>query len=217
MKMDSTGQFVWSQTTGNRTPSQNFPSKIVSYQGGVILLSGFTDTITLGINTIHSLGGSLDNLMTCYNSNGTLLWYKNFGGYSQDIPRDVCTNNNSIYFAGRNMSGYAIDTISITTKGFADILITKFLDQSITSIPEANELMPDINLLIFPNPSEKTLTIECEINIDNIIIEDVFGNKIYTKPKAGKSLSLSIEKAGIYFLTATVNDESITKKIVITK
>ncbi|MFZ1381133.1 MAG: T9SS type A sorting domain-containing protein, partial [Saprospiraceae bacterium] len=71
---------------------------------------------------------------------------------------------------------------------------------------------------IFPNPTNHSLTVQCESNIYGYQILDINGKKILQSeihPNTKVQLNLSILPQGIYTISITLKDEMRQKKFII--
>lgn len=71
------------------------------------------------------------------------------------------------------------------------------------------------DLLVYPNPSVGTLHIVNDNSIDDLQISDLFGRIIIHSTPKLKSVSVKINSAGIYFVTALLGKLTITKKVFV--
>ncbi len=102
--------------------------------GNIYIIGGFEDTVDFdpGANSeLHTSNGSIDVYLCKYQSDGTFLWCKTWGGSGADISLDVETDNSgNIYVTGRFE-----DTVDFnpgtnneeyTSHGGSDIFLSKF-------------------------------------------------------------------------------------------
>jgi hypothetical protein len=217
VKIDSTGQFMWSKTSGNRNSFQNFSSIIESNSYGFVLFSGFMDNVVVGSNTIYSNSGSLDNLLTQYDNYGNIIWYKYFGGMSQEIPKDVHCNNDIIYLTGRTMSNYSVDAFNIINKGAGDIFISRLKTNSILTNLFYNTANFNLEYSIFPNPTYNNVNVSSNKIIEEVIITDLLGQIVYQIKPFENIISLQLDKVGVYFVTIISGRQTSTKKLIVAK
>jgi PKD repeat protein len=150
---------------------------------------------------------------------------------------------NGFYFTPTNSSQWALRTVNIAaTYATANV---RFKFEYTTGSASNNIYLDDINisgvvgidenvdamssLAIFPNPTSQSSTIAYHLDKEsNIKIEviDVLGKVAFAQTSANQSAgdhSLTVSKEnlqmknGIYFVKFTVNDKSVTKKLVITQ
>jgi len=91
------------------------------------------------------------------------------------------------------------------------------------------DLIGEANLLIYPNPTNQTSTIAYHLNKKantKIEVVDVLGKKVFSNATNGQAegdYSVQISKQnqnlrnGIYFVRFSVDNESVTKKLIITE
>ena len=70
---------------------------------------------------------------------------------------------------------------------------------------------------IFPNPAQNLLTIEVQKPYSKIVVEiiDEKGSVIYKKESLDSPISFNNSIHGIYFVRLSVDNETITRKIII--
>jgi len=70
---------------------------------------------------------------------------------------------------------------------------------------------------IFPNPSSGNITITGSNNMDEVKVIDMLGQIVYeAKPNAANT-TLTLNNAGVYFITITTGAETSTKKVIVNK
>lgn len=104
-------------------------------QNNSLITGYFTGTTTFGTTssgaTINlTSAGGMDGDLAKYDSNGTLLWAKNFGGAGDDNATRVATDaSGNIYLAGFFSGTASFGTITLTSAGTTDAFVAK-LDRS---------------------------------------------------------------------------------------
>jgi hypothetical protein len=81
---------------------------------------------------------------------------------------------------------------------------------SSNDIPESTD-----NVLVYPNPADKTIFIESEATFKEIYFFDCFGKSIAAVSLGGNSIDVSHLPSGIYFLKMISDDFSVTKRILV--
>ena len=71
------------------------------------------------------------------------------------------------------------------------------------------------NLIIFPNPSSKYISLKSFDNIYEIYIYDMNGKLVLLKSNFDNNLNITILKEGSYFLLAKTNHSLIRKKFIV--
>ena len=113
------------------------------------------------------------------------------------IAGDSITNNAAIYFD--------FNAPVITNTAITRIILPTSLSGTVSSVN---------NLLLYPNPANSILYIECKIITSpdvQIIITDVAGRTVYsmsvTNPSTKQSIDISAFSKGIYFLQFQAGDK----------
>ncbi len=78
-----------------------------------------------------------------------------------------------------------------------------------------SEFENKVELSIYPNPSKNQFNITSGQNIDEIEIRDILGKTFYRAEANSKNVSLSIGTEGLYFVTIKLDQQTITRKIVV--
>jgi hypothetical protein len=68
---------------------------------------------------------------------------------------------------------------------------------------------------LYPNPTNQTLNIESELNIDGLVIVDMTGKIVYTEVLPGSSIDLANLTAGIYTLILSTAESKQTYRVII--
>lgn len=97
----------------------------------------------------------------------------------------------------------------------SNLKCNKCFCSGLTGIEEKNSNSDWIN--IFPNYNQNSLTIEVQKPYSNIVVEiiDERGRNIYKKEALETPIKLSSLISGIYFIKLSVDNEIVTKKIII--
>jgi hypothetical protein len=106
-KFDSTGAHQWSKRVGGVYPDYGY--SLCQASDGGYLVTGSTENFG---------ATALDALVTKFDSLGTLLWSRMYGGDEDDIPYSVCETAD----AGFVIAGYE----SSVGQGVSDVLVSKF-------------------------------------------------------------------------------------------
>ncbi len=109
-------------------------------------------------------------------------------------------------------------TLTVTNQCGADIYT------SIVSMVGVDELKKEVNLSIFPNPSDGMFTIsltmftqtEMIVTIENILGEVIYSSEMLSSDgNFSSTVNLSKESTGIYFVHLNLNGEQLSEKIII--
>lgn len=86
MKSDATGNLLWTKTYGGNKP--DFPYHMMATNDGNYFLVGYSQSYG---------GGDYDILLMKIDPSGNLLWTKTYGGFGNDIGRDVIATTDGNY------------------------------------------------------------------------------------------------------------------------
>lgn len=102
-----------------------------------------------------------------------------------------------------------------TVKYQSNLMCNKCFCSGLTGIDEKKNNTDWIN--IFPNPAQNLLTIEVQKPYSKIMVEiiDEKGSIIYRKESLDSPISLNDSIHGIYFVKLSVDNETITRKLII--
>jgi len=214
VKIDQSGQFLWAMKTGNRSWGQCDPVSIAANNFGFFLFSGFTDSVSMGSNTLYS-NGSSDFLLTQYDFDGNIIFYKPFGGNSQEAPKDINCNGNISYFIGRTMSDYMIDNFYINNVNAGDILIARMKDTTTIVAPYKYIIKKDVIFQLYPNPSNGSITVASESIIKEITIRNFWGEIILSEKPDFNYFKFELTVSGLYFITIFDGKNNSTKKLTV--
>lgn len=141
--------------------------------------------------------------------NGTVLvedFYSGedvFGSKNSASPNNFVLYNNDLFFsANSQMYGYELFKLENAVLNSEDYSV--------------NTIQSSMN--VFPNPATSIVTIKSEEAIGNIELFSILGKKIAiqkTNNQNNIQINVSTIKPGIYLLKASINNKTITKKLVI--
>ena len=112
-------------------------------------------------------------------------------------------NNRTVVLEVSNKCLSASKTIEITTIGLNDLLTAESVD-------------------VYPNPTQGLLTITLPSNMDagQLSINSIDGKEVYARQLNNASNKVTVDisnlQVGIYFLKMQVENQVITKKIILT-
>ncbi len=126
-KYNSAGTHQWSKAFGNS--SQNESRGLAVNSTGFVALTGFSNGLpfNLGGSDLAN-GGGADCFLACYNTSGTNLWSRDFGGTSLDMGLSVAVDNSSnVYLGGYTQSATSYFGGDVFNgRGSGDIVIGKY-------------------------------------------------------------------------------------------
>ncbi|MCB0840126.1 MAG: T9SS type A sorting domain-containing protein [Bacteroidetes bacterium] len=120
----TTGEIVWIRTIGG--PEADVSEPVVLDSAGNIYYCGlFTSVMNINGSPVFT-NGSSDIFLAKYDTAGTLLWLKTYGGNGADyISHFSYTRDHHLVFAGYFTETLQMDTISIPSGGKYDGMIGK--------------------------------------------------------------------------------------------
>ena len=216
-KYDVNGNLIWYKLIGTPTTmtgQHNFNSGNslrIDENGDVLLLGYFLDTLTFGTTTLQS-NGAYDLILLKYNSNGNIISSSQYSDYGwvEGVDLDIDINND-IYITGfTTLSNWNSNYPSFAFIG----KINETIPTSALSVQENNGLY---NIRMYPNPSKGKIHLELASSKfeKNIEIFSIDGSKINELTTLESKISFEIENNGIYFVLIRIDDEVITKKVII--
>ena len=188
-KFDNNGEAIWSINEGGT--DYDFSSQIsLDTNGNVYLIGDYSSaSMTVGPNTLIN-SGFYDIVISKFNSNGTAIWAKSYGGSSSEDANSIICEDNGSVFASFSFSSTAISSgnFYFNNVGNSDILLMK-LDslgnsvwaQSIGGIDseECTSMTLDVNKnLIFTGGFRSQPLVLGSINLNNAGGDDVLLTKI---------------------------------------
>lgn len=213
VKLDLTGQFLWTKNIGKRPGNQNFASSIATNNNGFIFFSGFSDTTVLDNDTIQT-NGMLDNLLIQYDFDGNIIYYKHFGGINPESPVDVFCNGADTYIVANTASNYVIYNLNITNVSGTDIFISRMYDSTISTVSVYEQKM-EASFQLYPNPSNGSTNVSSEDQIKEITIRNSWGKIILSESPNSNSFNFELLVSGLYFVTISDGKHYMTKKVTV--
>jgi hypothetical protein len=127
-KYDINGALTWSASAGG-SGSENATAITLDASGNIYITGFFTNSSPVfGTFTLTNPTASKDVFVVKYNSTGTVMWAKNFGGTADDFPYSITTDaSGNVYVAGYFGSpGITIGTTTLTNTGVEDMFLAKY-------------------------------------------------------------------------------------------
>ncbi|CAN5803269.1 hypothetical protein BH11BAC7_BH11BAC7_22810 [soil metagenome] len=224
VKFDALGNRLWATYYGGSY--QDVGYAVATDHSGNVFLSGITKSIN-GISSIGfqstSGGGPFDAFLVVFTAAGNRLCGTYYGGAGNedDLNTIAVDNFNNVYLAGYTDT---TTTTAIASGGFQNIysggihdaFLVKFSSAGVFS--QTEELAPNENLAVFPNPSAGHFVIENK-NVENgtLKIFDMKGQLIYAFGNFNrkKEVDLSTAVNGVYFVVIEGGKESYSRKIIV--
>ena len=216
-KYDVSGDLIWYKLIGTPTTmtgQSNFNSGNslkIDNNGDILLLGYFMDTLTFGATILKS-NGAPDLMLLKYNSNGGIISSSQYSDYGwvDGIDLDI-DSNNDMYITG-------FTSLNYWNSSYPNYAFIGKINKTIPTLPlSVQENISSYNIVIYPNPSKGKIHIELsgsksERKIDIFSIDGREINEITTLES---KISFEIKENGIYLVVIRIDDEVITKKVII--
>jgi hypothetical protein len=161
---------------------------------------------------------SVDSLLI--NGNYRKRW--NYTSNTQGVPLNIFFHGNYIEGIGNSnglLNGlgseinYSFSLICFKEKGIPLYWsVGSFNDCSIfTEVKKRNGQQ---NVKIYPNPFREYIDIYHFNKIKNLLITNIFGQKVYKEDNPSNKIDLSFLEKGTYFMTIATKTEILTQKII---
>jgi hypothetical protein len=229
-KFDTNGNNTWAKALGGQNSIyglsiglDNFNNVFIT--GSYNLTANFDQSSSA--SSITSVGIS-DIFLAAYDSNNNFLWVKSIGGTSIDDSYSVCSDvNNNIYIGGRYNLTVDFDPSSSspsstqTSWGDNDMFICKY--KSCATCPSdvsVEELADQIFISINPNPTDGSLNIKSQTQLQKIEVISITGQVLLNETPTNVSHILHLQNFtnGIYFVNVYQYDRIVKReKIVLNK
>lgn len=216
-KYDVNGNLIWYNIIGTPTTmtgEHNFNSGNsikIDNNGDILLLGYFLDTLTFGSTTLKS-NGAYDLMLLKYNSNGTIISSSQYSDYGWVAGIDLGVDiSNDIYITG-------LTTLNNWNSSYPSYAFIGKINETIPTSPlNVLENIGSYNFIIFPNPSKGKVHIEFSNSKPEKKIEifSIDGRKVNEFTTFESDISFEINNNGIYLVLIRIEDELITKKIII--
>ncbi len=113
ISLDNFGNVQWAKSFGDSNDDKLFDFE-TDLNDNLYLTGSFFDTLSFGLDTFISKGGSEDMFVTKLNSSGNEIWGKRLGGYGEDKGWSIRYRDNILQVSGTLTDSivWAGDTIS---------------------------------------------------------------------------------------------------------
>jgi hypothetical protein len=213
-KYDSSGNFQWAKRAGGTNTDNGF-GITVDIDGYIYLTGEFEqDSIQFGNILLRDSLGSGNMFITKFDALGNVIWaaqsYCTGTMLGQAV---VATNPDELFVTGFYYGSATFDTSTISDYTYEEgIFLAKMQNNVSTGI---EEIHVSNDAIIYPNPTYGQFNLVCNSNIDEVLVTDLLGQRVSeTKPETN-SVNLAINAAGIYFVRIFLNNQEITKKLVV--
>lgn len=199
IKTDSIGNVLWSKSFGSSNYEQN--NSIRQTIDGGYILAGKTNSFG---------AGDYDAYLIKTDANGDNGCYEN--------------NRSTILKAPATIVSLPADTIPSAptlVNSFSALVSRGGIINTLCTTAEINELVEVNEISIYPNPAQYNFTISINVVVSNANLEihNMFGEEIYSATLNHKQLTINCTSfpSGIYFISVRMDDQVITKKLIINK
>ncbi|MCL9805788.1 SBBP repeat-containing protein [Flavobacterium amniphilum] len=135
LKLDTSGNYQWVKSIGGGNEEYG-RSVVVNTAGDIYVAANFTGTIMVPLSpaTVNfPSNGSTDNVIVKFDSAGSALWAKTFGGTGAEFISSItCDSSGNVfstgYFNGTVDFDPGVATTSLTTNGGNDVFVQKLTD-----------------------------------------------------------------------------------------
>jgi len=194
MKVDNSGQLIWSRGFGRSTTDLGNGVDVMPDGGAIFVGSGHRSDTT----------NFRDLMLVRTTADGDTLWMRHYGSIGKETGYTVQVEGNNIIAAGKGDVGSTEDVmvLRVGSDGYVGIKETQRAD----------------NWNIYPNPFTNTLTINPKkqlTDITEIQLLDVMGRTVMTASMRDRmQLDVSALPKGIYLLHLLQNDNSAVRRII---
>ena len=145
-----------------------------------------------------------------------ILWLEHYTAQSTGSVQWYDCNTQQI------ISGATQNTfVATVTDNYAAIITEgNCIDTSVCMnvvVDGVGELATNNQVNIFPNPTTSQINISSQTKIDKVQITNLLGQVVYQSTPNQKNLTLQLAGNGMYFITVTANNKTVTQKIIVQK
>lgn len=216
------GRSIATDAEGNSFVTGTFVGK-VSFDKGTgtsdSLLTIFSTAGTTGYNEIY---------VVKYNTDGKSQWIRTANGPAQgndfNQGNGICLgDNNNIYTTGEYSSRITFGTTTFgTNANYKTKTYVAMISENITTAL-VNPSLANIQLSVYPNPSDGNMTINLEPNqnalLEKILVFDINGKLVYSENINNQSSTYDIKigtiETGSYMLQLFFTNRVVNKKLII--
>ncbi len=213
----STGSVIWTRTYDGQAPSMydsDGLSSMVINSTQEIFLIGRTATY---LNNTHERF----MLVLKYDSLGNILWTSTLG---PTFPANASSNGKRGCFNENIQSLYVVGTSGSTMSGSYSWTTTRFAPATsplsngeLRSGIQSNKKNSYLGFSVFPNPADGIISLESnEEGVQELVITDVTGKVVFSESYLAFPVRIDCSgwMDGIYFISAKLNDDIVTEKLV---
>ena len=218
LKLNSSGNFLWAHGYGGEGRDEG-ESLVTDNLGNLYILGDFKFTVdfdpTSNIQEFSTYNADAfsDVFLQKFDGNGNLNWTRTYGGVNDDSGNSVRFHNGKLFTTGVFEETVDFDpndtSNEITSFGFNDTYILSLFENTLSTASYS-----ETTLHIYPNPTERFITIETDTTIEDVQVYSLLGKQcdISSHYKTVDLINLS---SGTYILKVTTRQGVITKKIIV--
>ncbi len=194
VKYDFSGNLIWSKTYGGTATDYFYNVQAI---GNGFVVAGYSNSVNGDLQDMNK--GSNDGIVVRYDSDGNIVWNKNFGGTNSEVFRNITVTNDSILIVG-NSDSNNLDLAGLQKGGTDGILVKYDYNGNLIwtrviggSNSELAKSVSAINggYLVLGNGNSNNLDFE---NLNRggydlyVAMYDTFGNKIWNQNIGGSEM-----------------------------
>ncbi len=232
LRLSSAGNYVWAGSMGSAT--DNYGRAMSIDAANNVYVSGDYSSGTLDVDPtagVFNLGGSSGSYISKINSSNAFVWGKKID--AAYISAMWNNSNNDLVIAGAFTGTTDFDinagVINLSSNGSTDAFIAKYCASNLLRVANTEEeesvainTSAEItagDVLIYPNPSlgQVFVSVPTGWNESSITVYNSFGQVVMTGETGAEhntALSLESLKDGLYFITVSNNEHTITQKLI---
>jgi hypothetical protein len=210
VEYDPSGNLLKAINAGGPGSETSQSIVILSEESSCITGDFSSPLINFGNTTLINSG--IGNFFVAKESAGTFDWALSPNGYS-NIGRNISTDGSgSLYMTGGFAdSSLNLGNFTLLNTGTRNCFIGRLDVQAATA--DQNQISNSVD--IYPNPCSGNFNVQSDDLIDEIQIRNLVGQLIYNLKPHSSKLNVSLENDGVYNLTITGGNQTLTRKLVV--
>ena len=139
-------------------------------------------------------------------------------GFSQQISSSLLCSGGEIFVTANQSLEFAIgEIVTETWHSGANTLTQGFFQGTSEGANSIKEIINNVNVRIYPNPTKSQLTVSCEKKPEHIQIIDLHGREVFSlrNPAQTETLNIKNLKPGIYLLSIVFKENFQTIKQIV--
>lgn len=218
LKLDSNGDYVWSQGFGGVDSDEGYDICMDSNMDPVLLVEAGVN-LTYQSNLLTTSGWNEPLLLKIENETGNLVWYKRLESTVNNgivNATSISIENDFIAITGINRTSIIMNNDEYVADNGKDFY-TAILKDSLTYFLDVKTPVEHINVQAYPNPSVGLVNFKANEDIWKIDIVNMNGELVLRKECSSREeiMSLSELMPGLYTAQVFVNDLTCFIKLII--